>query len=57
MSGKYGPKENSVMTWERFISTTWLNQTSGVTRNRRTVVGYVNSARVSVSEGGDMQVG
>lgn len=46
------------MTCERFISTTaWLKWVGDVTKNRHTVVGYVNRTRVSVPERRDMQVG
>ena len=56
MSGKYGPKENSVMTCERFITAAGTTISTSLTSelNNLTRMVYMLVAGIAMSERGDM---
>jgi hypothetical protein len=56
MSGKYGPKENSVITCDKFITAKLVRFSLSpiITKNRFTAMVNVLVASIAVAEGCDM---
>ena len=57
MSGKYGPNENSVMTWERFMTMLHVREVSQQEDEKLTFVIDMFVAGVTMSKGGNVEIG